>query len=599
MTKSNLSGLFINCIVAQDSIFESGKMAYECLLDSKKYSLDYIEITPQNVSIPTHYDFYLFNYHHITMSWLDTKCIKSLLPGVKLTLVLEVSPNDPFAHCPPNDFDGYCVLDPTLKLKKGNVFAFPRPLETFTENIEYQPKDVPVIGSFGFATSGKGFEHVIDAVNKEFEKAIVRINIPFADRSHLLANKLSASCKRKAKDGVEVVVTHDFMSKSDLIKWYGQNTLNCFLYDRNVSGLSATIDQAISSGRPLITSKNNTFRHIQSFIKPFPYQSLKNAIETTGPIVAEIQKEWSAEKFKEKFERVLDDFEFEDSPKPVGSVKLELAKNENPTFKGIAQKLKQTIAIRTRLNNLKSSGTLRRNVVESTPHLPSYSQFGEDKLIADLLNDMKLKNIVYLDIGANNPKFISNTYLFYENGFRGVLVEPNPYLVGKLRYVRPKDLIVNIGIGIEENVTEADFYMFADEADGLSTFSLDEAKHWQNVGLNGKKYEIELIWKVSLITVNKLIENYLTECPDFVSIDVEGWDLKILKTFDFERYNPAIFCVETLAYNEDGSTYRLKEIYDFFESKGYFSFAETYANNIFVNKNLYEFYQYQKAQRKT
>jgi hypothetical protein len=115
MTKANLSGLFINCIEAKDSIFESGKMAYECLLNSKEYSLDYLEITPQNVSIPTKYDFYLFNYHHITMSWLDTKCIKSLLPGIKLTLVLEVSPNNPFAHCPPNDFDGYCVLDPTLK----------------------------------------------------------------------------------------------------------------------------------------------------------------------------------------------------------------------------------------------------------------------------------------------------------------------------------------------------------------------------------------------------------------------------------------------------------------------------------------------------
>jgi FkbM family methyltransferase len=600
MIKKKLSGLFINCVEAQDSIFESGKMAYDCLVNSTKYSLDYLEIAEHKATIPTNHDFYLFNYHHITMSWLDTKSLRKTLPGTLITLVLEVSPNDPFIYCPQDDFDAYCVLDPTLRLNNSNVHAFPRPLETFGEVEPYIPKDVPVIGTFGFATTGKGFEHVVDAVNKEFEKAIVRINIPYAsyaDESHSLAKKLSETCKRKAKDGVEVIVTHDFMSKNDLIKWCGQNTLNCFLYDRNMPGLAATTDQAISSGRPLITSKNNTFRHIQSYIKPFPYQSLKDAIEKTEPKVSKIQDDWSAEKFREKFEQVLDDLEFPQTPKTQGSVELLLIKAENPMTQGVVQKLKETVAIRTRLSNLKSSGTLRRNVIESTPHLASYSQFGEDKIIADLLKDMKFKSIVYLDIGANNPKFISNTYLFYEKGFRGVLVEPNPYLVGKLRYVRPKDLVVNIGIGIEENAIEANFYMFAEEADGLSTFSLEEAKHWENVGLNGKKYKIERIWKMPLITVNNLIENYLTECPDFVSIDVEGWDLKILKTFNFDKHNPAIFCVETLAYKEDGSTYRVKEMYDFLESKGYFSFAETYANNIFVNKNLYEFYLYQKANR--
>jgi FkbM family methyltransferase len=601
MTKSNLSGLFINCIEAQDSIFESGKMAYECLLNSKKYSLDYLEITPQNVSIPTHYDFYLFNYHHITMSWLDTKCIKSLLPGIKLTLVLEVSPNDPFAHCPPNDFDGYCVLDPTLKLKKENVFAFPRPLETFSENIEFQPKEVPVIGSFGFATPGKGFEHVIDAVNKEFEKAIVRINIPFAsytDESGKYARSLATMCRERAKDGIEVNVTHDFREKNDLIRWCGQNTLNCFLYDRNQPGLAATTDQAISSGRPLITSKNNTFRHIQSFIKPFPFQSLKEAIENTQPIVKEIQKEWSPAKFQEKFESVLSSFEFGNSPQTADKVELKVFPPWEK-LSGMFQTVKDNVAIRTRLRNLRENRTLSRKTNQTKSKVTSYSQFGEDTIIRQLFDEIPIKYLTYLDIGANNPKFISNTYSFYESGFTGVLVEPNPYLVGKLRYVRPKDTVVNAGIGIDENVTEADFFMFAEEADGLSTFSLDEAKHWENVGLDGKKHKIERIWKMPLIGINQLIDEYFTECPDFISIDVEGWDLQILKTFDFDKYCTSVFCVETLAYNEDGSTYRIAEIYDFFESKGYFSIAETYANNIFVNKNLYDFYQYQKSLRKT
>jgi FkbM family methyltransferase len=228
----------------------------------------------------------------------------------------------------------------------------------------------------------------------------------------------------------------------------------------------------------------------------------------------------------------------------------------------------------------------------------SYSQFGEDIIVYDLFKDLSIQNISYLDIGANNPQYISNTYLFYEKGFRGVLIEPNSALCEKLKTVRPLDTVLNIGIGIDENIKEADFYLFPDEADGLSTFSLEEARHWEEVGMGGTKFKIERVVKMPLLNVNHVIANNFTECPDFISIDVEGWDLKILKTFDFEKYSPAVFCVETLAYKKDGSTYRLQDVNDFFESKGYFSYRETYANNIFVNKNLYDFYLYQKSNNK-
>ncbi len=599
MTNRVLSGLFINCVEAKDSIFESGKMAYGCLLGSGKFSLEYLEITPQNAAIPTNFDFYLFNYHHITMSWLDTKSIRKALPGVKMTLVLEVSPNDPFVFCPNNDFDAYCVLDPTLNLQQKHVYAFPRPLEKFNGQIDYQEQEIPIIGSFGFATTGKGFEHVIDAVNKEFGKAVVRINIPYADYTDgqgKYAKALGQMCCERAKGGIDVRITHDFMDKPTLIKWCGQNTLNCFLYDRNQPGLAATTDQAITSGRPLITSKNNTFRHIQSFIKPFPYQSLKDAIANTAPLVAQIQKEWSPQRFCERFEKVLESFDFVNKPKTLGTVRMNVFP---PPKIGFVQRIKDKVAVRTRLKNFKNHRTLRLNSGAKPPPIGSYSQFGEDVIINNFFKEIPIKTMSYLDIGANNPKYISNTFSFYEQGFSGVLVEPNPRLCAKLREIRPRDKVLSVGIGIDENVDEADFYMFGEEADGLSTFSLDEANHWENVGLNNQKYQIQEIWKAPLLNINRVIEDYFTECPDLISMDVEGWDLKILKTLDFEKYSPAVFCVETLAYKEDGSTYRIKEIYEFFESKGYFSFAETYANNIFVNKNLYDFYQYQKAQRKS
>ena len=363
MATKQIRGLFLNCIKAQDSIYESGRMVFQCLQDSERYSLDYFEITGDTLEIPGGYDLYLFNYHIVTMSWLDTSTLRKLFSGITMTIVLEVSPNDPFVFCSPEDFDAYIVLDPTLDITQQTAFTFPRPLESFDALTAYEEKEVPWIGSFGFATAGKGFDHLIDAVNKEFDSAVVRINIPFAsytDESHDYAKYLGLMCKVRAKKGIEVIVTHDYMSKRQLVEWCGQNTINCFLYDRNMPGLAATTDQAISSGRPLLISQNDTFRHIIEFIKPYPRQSLKDAIENTGEVVKNIQREWSPARFREKFEAVLLSFRFDKIAVDTGKarpIKLPLKKIRDPlTLKN----LRYNLALKKRIRNLvKGSGLSR------------------------------------------------------------------------------------------------------------------------------------------------------------------------------------------------------------------------------------------------
>ena len=223
-------------------------------------------------------------------------------------MVLEVAPNDPFIMCPDNDFDIYVVLDPTVKVKNKKVYSFPRPLEKIDFELPVIYNEIPVIGTFGFSTKGKGFEKVVEAVNKEFEKAIIKINIPYGDfvpKSEEYAKFLGNNCKQLAKDGIEVIVTHDFLSKNELIKWCASNTLNCFLYDRNMPGLAATTDQAIVSGRPLSVSDNNTFRHITAYLPPYPKFSLIDSIEKSIPVIKQIQNDWQSENFMKKFDEVI------------------------------------------------------------------------------------------------------------------------------------------------------------------------------------------------------------------------------------------------------------------------------------------------------
>lgn len=301
-----MRGLFVNNRRAKDSIYESGHMVYRCLQDSTIYALDYCEVDVANRAIRADYDFYLFNFHHITMGWLDTRILKRNL-GLVGTIVLEISPNNPFVLCSPRHFSFYCALDPTLPAR-GNVVPFPRPLERAPMELPVVHNDPPVIGSFGFATKGKGFQHVVAAVNREFDKAVVRINIPFGDfvpETRAYASFLADTCREAAKPGVDVVVTHDFMDKPELIRWCAANTLNCFLYDRNMAGLAATTDQAIVSGRPLSVSDNDTFRHITAYLPPYPKFSLRDSIEKSVPLVQRMQDDWAPARFRQRFEQTL------------------------------------------------------------------------------------------------------------------------------------------------------------------------------------------------------------------------------------------------------------------------------------------------------
>jgi FkbM family methyltransferase len=219
----------------------------------------------------------------------------------------------------------------------------------------------------------------------------------------------------------------------------------------------------------------------------------------------------------------------------------------------------------------------------------AYAQFGEDLILAHLFEQIGIKNPTYLDIGANEPRYISNTYFFYLRGSRGVLIEPNPFLYKKLKRFRPKDTVLNTGIGYTD-IAEADFYLFPDYANGLSTFSEKEAKHWAETGMKGLgKIPVEKVIKMPLITINDILEKYFeNRAPHFISLDVEGLDLAILKSLDFNKYQPEVICVETLSYDDNQQTYKQNDTIDFMLTKNYDIYADTRVNTIFCKKDIFK-----------
>jgi FkbM family methyltransferase len=177
------------------------------------------------------------------------------------------------------------------------------------------------------------------------------------------------------------------------------------------------------------------------------------------------------------------------------------------------------------------------------PHgCESFSQQGEDLVLFHLLRDMlQIQAPTYLDVGAGDPIQANNTYLLHWNGGHGVLVEPNPAHQASLKMHRPHDVIVQAGVGTAD-AREAPYYVFKDNP-ALNTFSADDVAVRRREA--GHEVVAEVL-KMPLFTINELIEKHLGHAPDLLSIDIEGWDLAVLRTLDYEKYRPAVIIAESL-----------------------------------------------------
>jgi len=204
----------------------------------------------------------------------------------------------------------------------------------------------------------------------------------------------------------------------------------------------------------------------------------------------------------------------------------------------------------------------------------SFSQYGEDVIVRQILNSLKIYKPTYLDIGAHDPITLSNTYSFYLRHSRGVLIEPNSLLIPRLKKYREYDTIVNAGIG---NGIQKDAILYILKDDVLSTFSHDEALEYEKKG-----HQIKSELSIELIGVNEVIDKYMGISPDFVSLDIEGKEMEVLTTFNFEKYRPKVFCIETWSY---AKTMKETEIIDFMIKNNYTVAADTTLNTIFKDRN--------------
>ena len=166
-----------------------------------------------------------------------------------------------------------------------------------------------------------------------------------------------------------------------------------------------------------------------------------------------------------------------------------------------------------------------------------YSQEGED-LILDRLLEHRAEGF-YVDVGAHHPVRFSNTYLFYRRGWRGINIDAMPGSMRKFERVRPHD--INIECGVADSAGTLTYYCFDEPA--LNTFDATEAQL-----KNKPPYRLLDTLEVSVERLDSLLERHLPagQQIDFLSVDVEGYDLKVVQSNDWTKFRPAYLLVECL-----------------------------------------------------
>jgi len=195
----------------------------------------------------------------------------------------------------------------------------------------------------------------------------------------------------------------------------------------------------------------------------------------------------------------------------------------------------------------------------------------EDTAILDYFKDKK--NGFYVDVGCYHPIHRNNTYLLYKQNWRGINIDVSKFSVELFDHLRPDDLNYNCAIS---NKNETVKLFFQKELSQLSTINNDQAKKVFQGNIKEKE--------IQAFTLNEILnrDRYKNHKIDFLNIDVEGADFKVLGGLSFEKFSPELICIEI-----HDKEIKESKIYNFLKDKNYnLIWSGVFSHLFLLNKKI-------------
>lgn len=269
--------LFVNHNAEKCGVYQYGANIFNTIKKLQGFTFSYTEIADLDHlihAIKLHCpEAIIYNYHKVTMSFLDIHLLKKMSQIIHICLSHELTQLE-INNLNKDSFDYYLFQDPELIENNPIVFKIGRVI--FPYENRFKETEIPTIGTYGFGFKNKGYQSLIKIVEKEFKSAIIRINIsphsildPYGYKAEELKNDLF---KIKSNPEINLEITNYFFSQEQLLDFLAMNSINVFMYDpidipSLKGGISSAVDQAIAVKRPIAITNNNLFRHL-FFVQP-------------------------------------------------------------------------------------------------------------------------------------------------------------------------------------------------------------------------------------------------------------------------------------------------------------------------------------------
>lgn len=317
--------LFANYAVPNCGVHQFGRNLRSVLGLSSRFRFDYADIRNledlDRAVERERYRALFVNYHPQTMPFIDVD-MPVRYPIACVAVMHEMTQAEA-DRMPRGFFQFYVMADPTLQEINPCVFSTGRIIPAY-DNRKPLP-DVPTFGSFGFSVASKGFGRLVDVVQREYDEAVIRINIPpngIIDRDAREAKRQVDLCRTRLwKPGIRLVASHEFFDDAGLIDFLASNTLNAFLYDYvSQAGISSATDHAMTARRPIAITKSVMFRHLHRLEPRITIEdtSLEEIIRNGIRPFEHLLQAWAPERICLRYEEIVTKVLSYDAPTVIG-----------------------------------------------------------------------------------------------------------------------------------------------------------------------------------------------------------------------------------------------------------------------------------------
>ena len=215
----------------------------------------------------------------------------------------------------------------------------------------------------------------------------------------------------------------------------------------------------------------------------------------------------------------------------------------------------------------------------------SYSLSGIDLLVTHIFQNKKKG--FFIDIGCNHPVYNNNTYLLYKKGWRGINVDLDKQSIDLFNIYRKHDFNKNVAVSSVSK--EVDLYFYHNKS-AINTLNKTSAEFQKAIPKE--------VRKITTNTLNSIIleSSFADKKVDFLSIDVEGYELEVLKGFDLKKYSPKVIVIEFLdlslkkleVVNFKIQTVLDSPVYKYMTDNNYTLVNWIHSDLLFVSKDQYD-----------